>query len=874
MKKTFLIGIALIAMFFSVRAQNVSISGNQFTVNGKQIWFNGINVPWDNWDDFGGTFVPSWWNTEFQNYVDNKINLARVWIHCEGRVSPTTNADGSVTGASAQFWSNMDSLIAISRAKKVYIMPCLWSFDMVKNTNSATYQQYRNLINSQANIQTYIDNFIIPLVKRYNSEPYILAWEICNEPEWMFENAEDGPIPVANVQRLHAMVAAAIHKNSTKYVTTGSACVKWNSYLYQNSGDNAGNVWGDTTLQRIYNDPQAKLDFWQIHWYAWMEQWFQSPYTNTTVGFKIDDKPVLVGETEGNDICDTYVCQTLTQMYESAYVNGFDGVCGWKTPQNDGHGTFANISAATKVFYGNHPGLIYPSGAVIPVTGVTVTPATVSINTGSTAQLTATVAPTNATNKTVSWTSSNPAIASVSTTGLLTGIACGVTTITVTTQDGSKTATIVVTIICVPVIGVTVAPTTATIAATATTQLTATLAPLNAANKNVSWISSNTTVATVSSTGLVTGIVAGSATITVTTLDGSKTATCAVIVTGNIIVTGVTVAPKTATVDQGSAIQLTATVSPTNAVNKSVTWSSSNTAVATVSSTGLVAGVGGGTANITVTTVDGAKTDVCAVVVNSIQTLVTGVTVTPTTATINVGVTSQLTATVAPVNATNKSVTWSSSNTAIATVSSTGLVAGVAIGSATITVKTVDQSKTATSVITVSISGMPCANPVAITIPYKFDGAGEYCWSTTQAIAYVNSWNMTLVEINGVDYTNKWSSSMPAAINGTWYIHYKGSYAWSHFEAPATKSASETENAVSNLFVYPNPVKDHVNIVIPDAKGSKSVLKVFDNAGRLMKSIEMDGERYILDVTGFTSGMYNIVVYSNGKVLRNSIIKE
>src|ERR1035437_7410509 len=303
MKKTFLIGIALIAMFFSVRAQNVSISGNQFTVNGKQIWFNGINVPWNNWDDFGGNFVQSWWASEFQKYVDNKINLARVWIHCEGRVSPTINADGSVTGTSAQFWANMDSLVAISRAKKVYIMPCLWSFDMVKNSNQATYQQYRNLINSQANIQTYIDKFLIPLVKRYNSEPYIMAWEICNEPEWMFENSEDGPIPIANVQRLHAMCAAAIHKNSTKYVTTGSACVKWNSYLYQNSGDNAGNVWGDTTLQRVYNDPQAKLDFWQIHWYPWMSQWFQSPYQKTTAAFQIDEKPVLVGESQGLDQC-------------------------------------------------------------------------------------------------------------------------------------------------------------------------------------------------------------------------------------------------------------------------------------------------------------------------------------------------------------------------------------------------------------------------------------------------------------------------------------------------------------------------------------------------------------------------------------------
>jgi uncharacterized protein YjdB len=533
MRRILLTVLAIIAMFIAGKAQTVSITGNQFTVNGKQIFFNGINVPWHNWADFGGNFVQSWWTSEFQRYVDNKINLARVWIHCNGMNSPTTSSSGSVSGASAQFWANMDTLIAISRAKKVYIMPCLWSFDMVKNTNTSTYQQFRNLINSQANIQTYIDNFLIPLVKRYPNEPYLLAWEICNEPEWMFENAEDGPIPIVNVQRLHAMCAAAIHKNSPKFVTTGSACVKWNSYLYQNSGDNAGNVWGDTTLQRIYNDPQAKLDFWQIHWYPWMSQWFQSPYQKTTAAFKIDDKPVIVGESQGLDQCDSYICMTLTQMYENAYVNGFDGVCGWKTPQNDGYGTFENIAVATNAFYNNHAQLVYPSGTAISVTGVTVAPTTASISVNGTAQLAATVAPANATNKTVNWSSSNTAVATVSATGLVTGVAAGNATITATTQDGAKTATCAVTVTntTVSVTGVTVSPATASINVGGTSQLAATVSPANATNKTVSWSSSNTAVATVSATGLVTGVAAGNTTITVTTQDGAKTATCAVTVT-------------------------------------------------------------------------------------------------------------------------------------------------------------------------------------------------------------------------------------------------------------------------------------------------------------------------------------------------------
>jgi hypothetical protein len=134
-----------------------------------------------------------------------------------------------------------------------------------------------------------------------------------------------------------------------------------------------------------------------------------------------------------------------------------------------------------------------------------------------------------------------------------------------------------------------------------------------------------------------------------------------------------------------------------------VTWSSSNTAIATVSTSGLVTGVAAGTSNITVTTQDGDYSEYSEITVTNVS--VTGVTVSPTSASIAVNGTQQLTATISPSNATNKNVTWSSSNTAIATVSTSGLVTGVAAGSATITVTTSDGGFHATSAITVTSSG-------------------------------------------------------------------------------------------------------------------------------------------------------------------------
>lgn len=173
------------------------------------------------------------------------------------------------------------------------------------------------------------------------------------------------------------------------------------------------------------------------------------------------------------------------------------------------------------------------AAANVPVTGVSLTPATASLNIGATQQLTATVTPANASNNSVSYTSSNTAVATVSSTGLVTAVAAGTATITITTADQNKTATSAITVTAgsVAVTGVTLSPASTSLTAGATQQLTATIAPSNATNKNVSYSSSNTAVATVSSTGLITAVAAGSATITVTTADQNKTATTAITVT-------------------------------------------------------------------------------------------------------------------------------------------------------------------------------------------------------------------------------------------------------------------------------------------------------------------------------------------------------
>lgn len=237
-----------------------------------------------------------------------------------------------------------------------------------------------------------------------------------------------------------------------------------------------------------------------------------------------------------------------------------------------------------------------------------------------------------------------------------------------------------------------------------TATITATVKPAKATCKLVSYTSSKPSVATVNSKGKVTAKKAGTTTITVKTLDGKKKKT--VKITVKKAATSVAISGPSS-VQVGSSITLKATVKPSTAT-QTVTWSTNNKAVATVTSAGKVTGVKAGTATITAKSADGKKTATKKITVTAKATTpatvaVTGVTVDPTEANVVVGKTVALSAKVTPSNATNKTITWSSSDTTVATVAN-GVVTGVKEGTATITAKS-SNGKTATATITVIAEG-------------------------------------------------------------------------------------------------------------------------------------------------------------------------
>lgn len=226
----------------------------------------------------------------------------------------------------------------------------------------------------------------------------------------------------------------------------------------------------------------------------------------------------------------------------------------------------------------------------------------------STWQMGATITPANTATKTVYWFSDNPEIASVDENGKITAHKFGTTTITAVSSDGRYEDYCEVAVSDkVPVTGISLSLSQSGLMLGETLKLTASVFPVNATNKLVTWSSNNTAVATVSSSGVVSSKAVGTAIITAKTADG-KSASCVITVTEAVVsVTGISLTPPTATIKVGEKLKLQWSIVPSNATNQSVVWSSDNESVATVSSTGEVIAKKTGKATITVTTVDGAK---------------------------------------------------------------------------------------------------------------------------------------------------------------------------------------------------------------------------------------------------------------------------
>ncbi len=496
------------------------------------------------------------------------------------------------------------------------------------------------------------------------------------------------------------------------------------------------------------------------------------------------------GESEQLTATGRYSDGTTKDLTDTVTWSSSDTTAATVSNASGSQGLVTGVGTGAATITATDPSSLLNGTAIVTVlpavlVAITVSPLAASVPVGESAPFLATGHYSDATTKdltdVVTWSTSDPTIATVSNTsgsqGEVTGTGTGGATITATDPSSLVNGTAVVTVLPAVLLAITVSPTAASVPDGETQQFTATGHYSDLSTQNltgvVTWSSSDTSVATVSnsagSQGLVTGTGTGAATITATDPSSVLNGTAVVTVLPAVLV-AVTVSPLTASVANGKTTQLTATGHYSDLSSKNltdvVTWSSSDTSVATVSnnsgSQGLVTGTGTGAATITAT--DPSSVLNGTAVVTVLPAVLVAVTVSPLAASVPNGETQQFTATGHYSDGTTQDltdvVTWSSSDTSVATVSnssgSKGLVTGTGTGAATITATDPSSLLNGTAVVTVlpAVLVAVTVSPTAASVPngetQPFSATGHYSDGTTKDLTDVVTWSSSDTSVASV----------------------------------------------------------------------------------------------------------------------------
>ncbi len=481
---------------------------------------------------------------------------------------------------------------------------------------------------------------------------------------------------------------------------------------------------------------------------------------------------------------------TATGTFSDGSTQNVSSSAIWLSSNNQ-VATVTNTGLATGVSLGNvtisamfeGQSATTPSFAVTPaiVASITVSPQNPSVASGNTQQFTAFATYTNNTSQdvsaTVTWSSSNPLVASINTSGLATTLIPGSSTITALLGTLSGTANLTVTAAPAPTLqSIAVTPgSNNSIATGSTEQFTATGTYSDGSTQNlttqVTWTSSNVAFATINSSGLATGVAAGSVTIQAA-LNGTSGSAPLTVTTAVAVLQTITVAPGFASVIPTGTQQFTATGhysdSTTQDLTMQVTWSSSNTLTAMISASGLATGVVPG--NVTITAVLNTTTGTASFTVSVPPATLQSIAVTPAGASIVTGATQQYTATGTYSDASTQNltsqVTWSSSTSA-ASINSAGLATAVAPGSPTIqatlngTTGTAGLTVTSAAVTLQSIAVTPASAMIAKSATQQFTATGTYSDASTQNLTSQVTWSSSVPGIATIDPTGLATGQLP-----------------------------------------------------------------------------------------------------------------
>ena len=324
----------------------IRVAGGELNVCGRPIFMNGANTPWDRWDDFGGGYDEAFWSAHYADLAEAGVNASRVWITCSGAVGIDIDPDGTVRGPTAAHFEHLDSLFAVARERRIYVMATLMSFD---HFESRAESRWKAWIASDANIDSYVENYLIPFLERYRDNPYLWSIDLINEPDWAYEREGVG---FDRLRAYFARAARAIHEHSDVLVTVGMASPK-----YHAGCPGCEPSISDGQLREALDDEGVYLDFYSPHYYDWVGEVWGNTLHETPGGSNfLTDRPLLLGEHPARGTAG----HTLTEDIEAAFSSGWQGTMPWTSNGVDGNGGFAQVSVAAAAFRDARPWLVVP----------------------------------------------------------------------------------------------------------------------------------------------------------------------------------------------------------------------------------------------------------------------------------------------------------------------------------------------------------------------------------------------------------------------------------------------------------------------------------------------------------------------------------
>ncbi len=358
--------------YLILSVQLYSQVNNRIQYNNQSLFLNGVNMAWMS---FANDIGPSPKNYEafeefFLTIHDSGGNAVRWWLHTNGTVTPQFDENNFVISMGEGTIRDLKKILDIAWEREVGVILCLWSFDMLRKTNSTIVKTRNTLLLTDTNYtRAYINNCLIPMVDSLKGHPAIIAWEIFNEPEGMsneFGWSDIEHVPMSAIQRFINLCAGAIHKtDTTAKVTSGawsfkaltdeqiSASLRKEmsreekmmiaSFLKQHYQltasteeiaiylDNLAtmsnyNYYRDDRLIDAGGDSEGILDFYCVHYYSGTGP---SPFRNAATAWGLT-KPIVVAEfhiTDTDGIPKNY-------LYPTLYASNYAGALAWSWTDN------------------------------------------------------------------------------------------------------------------------------------------------------------------------------------------------------------------------------------------------------------------------------------------------------------------------------------------------------------------------------------------------------------------------------------------------------------------------------------------------------------------------------------------------------------